>query len=435
MTSLEIKENLDFFASLEFFGVKLGLDQTRELFHRLGDPQKNLRFIHAAGSNGKGSVCALLESALRRAGFRTGFYSSPHLVHPGERFKINAVSTPPELLAEAIARIRPAIRAMEQEGKKVTYFEAATAIAALIFAGAKTDFVLWETGMGGRLDATSIVQPAVCIITGISLEHTARLGKTLEKIAFEKAGIIKENVPVFCQGTIPAAAKKVIQTRAEELHAPCVFSEPPDDSFLPEIRLSADGKAACQTFRLADGEMLSTALLGIHQRANAALARKVLDFLAESAGFDAVKAAEGFSSVRWDGRFQIFPEKNLLLDSAHNPEGILALAQSLREVFPGEKFHFLFGAFSDKDTRSSLAILAPLALSFRWIHLDDTARASRTPAELAAELAAIEPGISSGGISLAQAMEEIPPDGAMRILCGSLHLCGQALALAGYSPV
>lgn len=427
MTPSEIEENLAFFASLEFFGIKLGLDQTRELFRRLGDPQKNLTFIHVAGSNGKGSVCALLETALRRAGYRTGFFSSPHLVHPGERFKINGIQTAPETLAGYISRIRPAIRAMEQEGRKVTYFEAATVIAALIFADAKTDLVLWETGMGGRLDATSIVRPMVAVITGISLEHTAYLGETLEKIAFEKAGIIKEGVPVFCQESMPDAAKKVILARAEEKHAPCSFSVPPDPAYRPEISLAPDRRSAFQTFRLTDGSVLTTGLLGVHQRNNAALSGSVLKFLSEQRGFDYGEAVKGFAAVRWDARFQFFPAWNLLLDSAHNPEGIHALACSLREVFPGEKFHFLFGAFSDKDTKSSLGELAPLALSFRWIHMDDSRRASRTTGELFSELAAIAPDIPSCGVSLEQAVSEIPPDGAMRVLCGSLHLCGQAL--------
>ena len=183
-----IQEALDWLAGLEFFGVKLGLEQTRELFRRIGSPERKLRFIHIAGSNGKGSTGAFLESALRNAGFRTGFYSSPHLVDVNERFMINGVPVDDNRLAEALDKIRSAADAMKNEnGMRVTYFEATTAAAALLFAGAEADFAVWETGMGGRLDATSIVTPVATVITTISMEHKEYLGDTIGKIAFEKA--------------------------------------------------------------------------------------------------------------------------------------------------------------------------------------------------------------------------------------------------------
>ena len=429
MTNQEIQDPLAFLASLEFFGIKLGLDQTREVFRRLGNPEKDLTFIHVAGSNGKGSTCALLESALRNAGLKTGFYSSPHLVNVGERFKINGRDASDEDVAQCIAPLRKVIAEMEQEGMKVTYFEATTAIAAMLFAKNKVDVVLWETGMGGRLDSTNIVTPAASVITGISLEHSERLGDTLGKIAFEKAGIIKENVPVFVAEMTPPEAKNVIFDRAKECHAPYIPSAAiPEDQQI-DIALSEDKTAALQTFKLYDGTILQTPLMGPHQRENAALVYAVLKYLHEKniLSFDLQKALAGFALTRWDARFQIFPERKLIVDAAHNPEGAVVLAQTLREVMPGEKFHFLFGAFADKDTAGGMRALIPLALSFRFIHMD-TMRTSRSEAELIDQLHKdLSCDLPADGMALADALKEGYPDGAWRVLCGSLHLCGEAL--------
>ena len=413
---------LDFLASLEFFGIKLGLDQTREVFRRMGDPAKDLRFIHVAGSNGKGSVCALLESALRHAGFKTGFYSSPHLVTVGERFRINGIPATDEMVENCVNRLRPVVDAMSEDGMKVTYFEATTVIAATLFAEAGVDIVLWETGMGGRLDSTNIVTPLASVITGISLEHADRLGGTLEKIAFEKAGIIKPGVPVYCAETTPDAAKAVIRARAEECAAPFTLSQK---------TIPGNCTGTLQYFTLKDGTALATPLMGPHQRGNAALAWAVLQGLAPVLDIDLAKAVEGMRSTRWDVRFQVFPERGLILDAAHNPEGIHALAATLKEHYPGRKFHFLFGAFSDKDTASGLAELADLALSFRFIHME-TDRASRTFEELSAELKGICP-VSCDTMTLEDALSSVYPDGELRVLCGSLHLCGDALAILNKS--
>ena len=414
-----MQQELDFLASLEFFGIKLGLNQTRELFRRLGEPQNKLKFIHVAGSNGKGSVCALLEQGFRSAGLKTGFYSSPHLVNVGERFRINGVETAPVTVAQYVRRLLPAIQSMANEGMKVTYFEATTALAACIFADANVDIVLWETGMGGRLDSTNIITPLASVITGISMEHAERLGDTLGKIAYEKAGIIKEDTPVFCASATPDEAKDVIRARAEELRAPLTFS--------PAVR-SVEQSSLPQHFTLEDGTQLVTPLAGPHQRENAALAYAVLKYAAPLLGIAPAIGADGMKNTCWDARFQIFPAQNLIMDAAHNPEGAQVLAATLREVMPGEKFHFLFGAFADKDTAAGLAALADLALSFRFIHME-TSRESKTGAELAAELAAIAPDVPCDSMPLEQALIERYPDDAKRVLCGSIHLCGDAVPI------
>lgn len=414
-----MQQELDFLASLEFFGIKLGLNQTRELFRRVGNPQESLKFIHVAGSNGKGSVCALLEQAYRSAGLKTGFYSSPHLVNVGERFRINGQETAPVTVAQYVRRLLPAIQSMANEGMKVTYFEATTALAACIFADAKVDVVLWETGMGGRLDSTNIITPLASVITGISMEHAERLGDSLGKIAFEKAGIIKEATPVFCASATPDEAKEVIRARAEELHAPLTFS--------PAVR-SVEQSAIPQHFTLEEGTQLVTRLAGPHQRENAALAYAVLQHTAPLLNIDLKTAANGMEKTCWAARFQVFSDRKLIMDAAHNPEGAQVLAETLKEVMPGQKFHFLFGAFADKDTAAGLAALADLALSFRFIHME-TNRESKTGSELAAELAAIAPGVPCDSMPLEQALASGYPDNAWRVLCGSIHLCGDAVPL------
>lgn len=414
---------LDFLASLEFFGIKLGLHQTEELFRRLGSPQNKLTFIHVAGSNGKGSVCSMLETALRACGMKTGFYSSPHLVNVNERFRINGIPVDDETLCAAIAKLRNVAADMEKDGMKITYFEATTALAAMLFAEAECNVVLWETGMGGRLDATNIVTPLASVITGISLEHTKFLGDTLEKIASEKAGIIKKNIPVFLASATPAAAQKVIAQKAEECESKLTMS--------PEILegswtfTQADDRIL-QTFKLCSGEELTIALTGTHQRQNAALAYSVLNHLQTVLNFDLSTALDALKNVQWPGRFQLIPGKHLILDSAHNPEGIGVLASTLQEIYKGKKFHFLFGAFADKDTLTSLKILAPLALSFTFLEME-TMRACHAAHALGDELSqATTEKIPWSCTTLEEALRD-PED--LTILCGSVHLCGDALAI------
>ena len=414
---------LDWLASLELFGIKLGLDQTRALFRAAGSPERGLKFIHVAGSNGKGSVCAMIESGLRAAGFRTGFYSSPHLVSPCERFRIGGRPVSEDELCSVQDVVLPAVAKLERNGMKATYFEVTTLIAALLFARAKCDYVIWEVGMGGRLDATNIVTPLVSVITGISLEHAQYLGNTLQKIAGEKAGIVKQDIPVYWSSGTPIPARNVIGFRAAELGAP--FRIPPEPSAPSCVRLLNGGHAVEQHFTF-DDVPLSLRLAGPHQRRNAALAFSVLRYLADLDGFDFAAAIDGLRRTSWQGRFDLYPEFGLVLDGAHNPEGIGVLAQTLHEVFPGKKFRFIFGAFSDKDTLDSLRMLAPLATEFVFVR-PDSARPSKSAAELESELACIARGIPASDSGLEHALNALDP-AQPSVLCGSLHLCGDVLA-------
>lgn len=414
---------LDWLASLEFFGIKLGLDQTRALFQAAGSPERALNFIHVAGSNGKGSVCAMIESGLRAAGFRTGFYSSPHLVSPCERFRIGGRPVTEDELCAVQDVVLPAVAELQRNGMKATYFEVTTLIAAVLFSRAQCDYVVWEVGMGGRLDATNIVTPVVSVITGISMEHAQYLGDTIQKIAGEKAGIVKHGVPVYCSSGTPIPARNVIGFRAAELDAP--FRIPPEPSAPDCVRLVDGGHAVEQHF-MFDDVPLSIRLAGPHQRRNAALAFSVLRYLADLGGFNFAAAIDGLRRTVWQGRFDLYPEFGLVLDGAHNPEGIGALAETLHEVFPGRKFRFIFGAFSDKDTFDGLRLLAPLATEFVFVR-PESARPSKSAVELESELACIVPGTPASDASLETALASLSPE-VPTVLCGSLHLCGDVLA-------
>lgn len=404
----------DWLAHLEFFGVKLGLQQTRRLFDELGSPEQKLKFIHIAGSNGKGSTGAMIEAGLRGAGYRTGFYSSPHLVDVCERWRVNGEVVSHETAASALEKVYTAAERMLKDGMKVTYFEATTAAAALIFAEADTDFVVWETGMGGRLDATNIITPLVSVITSISLEHKEYLGDTLAKIAFEKAGIIKPFVPVFTGCTIPDEAMDVIRKKAEDSDSWLHTAHRCDD-----VRIQFEDDVPYQTF---DQGRITLSLPGQFQRANAALAVMVLDYLAEQTPFDPEKALEGLKTARWPARFQVFPHENMLFDGAHNPECAGVLADALREVYPDEKFDFIYGSFADKDTELFLQQIAPLAASFTFVPVESQ-RKSRSPEELCGMIK----GMPCRCSTLAEAIKEQMPH--RKVLCGSLHLCGEALAI------
>lgn len=407
-------------AAREFFGVKLGLEQTRKLFDLLGAPDRGLRFIHLAGSNGKGSTGAMIEAGLRGAGCSTGFYSSPHLVSVCERFRINGRVADAVTVARALAKVRTAAGQLKKQGCDITYFEAATAAAALLFAEAKVDFVVWETGMGGRLDATNIVTPIASVITSIALEHQKYLGATLSAIAGEKAGIIKESVPVFAGCTVPEEALEVIRARAERCHAPLAIAVMPQD-----LRIEFEDDRPYQTFTCG-GDSLTLSLPGPFQRANAAVAALVLDCLARRFRLDHDAMFAGLKAARWPARFQVFPHENMLFDGAHNPECAHALANALREVYPGERFEFICGFFADKDADKALQELLPLAAGFHFVEIA-SARKCHPPEELCARIRQFSPGMSAAAATLEEALSWKTP--RRKALCGSLHLCGEALAL------
>ncbi len=335
--------------------TRLGLSRTRELLRRLGDPQKRLKFIHVAGSNGKGSTCAMLDTILRCAGYRTGLYISPYIQDFCERIQTDGQNIPGEDLARITEQVRVHADAMEDHPSQ---FELVTAIAMLYFSEQRCDLVVLEVGMGGELDSTNVIDcPKVAVITNIGLEHTEYLGHTLTEIASAKGGIIKYGCQVVCYDSERETMRTLKQICVSQ-HASCHISREED---LQSLSHSLDG----QSF-LWKGKRYELSLLGAHQLRNAAVVLETVDIL-RSQGRDIPEEAvcRGLREVRWPARFEIlWREPLFILDGGHNPQCAKALAQNLEDYLPGEKFTFLLGVLADKDYRQMLELVTPYAGEF-----------------------------------------------------------------------
>ncbi len=346
-------EALDYIHAVNWVFCKPGLDRVRTLCQSLGNPQDTLKFIHVAGTNGKGSLCAMTASMLRAAGLRVGLYTSPYIVRFNERMQIDNESISDEELCELVAHVRPFADAMED---KPTEFELITAVAFLYFARHKCDIVVLECGLGGRLDATNIITtPVLSVITGIALDHTAILGNTIEQIAVEKAGIIKRGVPVlWCGGDKNAQA--VIGTRADEVGAPMLTV---DRSALTIKSMTLDGTV----FDFGSRHDLHIPLLGSYQPHNAANALSVIDVLnTHGYAIDDRAVRQGLAAVRWPARFEIICREPLVIaDGGHNPEGIDGAVDSIVRYFGDQKVAVVTGVMADKDYRYMARRMAEVA--------------------------------------------------------------------------
>ena len=337
-------------------GQKPGLERIRRLLGRLGNPQEKLKFVHIAGSNGKGSTAAMLASVLTAAGLKTGLYTSPHLWRFHERFQVDGVPIPGEELVEIAAQV---LAAAEDE----TEFELMTAIGMVHFLRSKCDIVVLETGLGGRLDSTNIIpSPEAAVITHIGLEHTELLGDTLDKIAAEKAGIIKEgcSVVLYEQGFgLYGLFEEICRFRYSRLAlagSPVVLSS------------GLEG----QTFTYRGSGPYHIALLGEHQISNAAVVLETVKVLRQR-GWEISEAAlvRGLEEARWPGRLELaWNSPNVILDGGHNPQCMEALARSLRGLYPEKKLLFLTGVLADKDYPAMMGELLPLAKEFFTITPD-----------------------------------------------------------------
>ena len=409
----------EYLHSLETFGIKLGLSQTAELMTRAGCcPEKGKRpcFIHLAGSNGKGSTGAMLQKALHKAGMKTGFYTSPHLVSFNERMRINGEMISDTEIEKEFQKLFVHAEAMKKEGKFVTYFEFTTILALSYFMHNDVDFVVWETGMGGRFDSTNVVDCDIAVITNIALEHCQYLGDTLEKIAFEKGGIIKENSPVFC-GIMPPEAREVLRHIAAEKNSPFFAVE--HEFHLTGIKnMTQEVMTPCGKVALA--------LAGNMQRLNFTLAYNVLEYISKNFNLDFKLMLEAMQEVTWPGRFQLLSDGSVL-DGGHNPDGTAALAKCLAEFFPSEKFSFVFASFEDKDTGECLRNLLPLAEEFCFMPLAYTGRASCSCERLTGLLKKIDPDFSKIKIfsSLEEYLNSSSANSTRKVFCGSLYLLGE----------
>lgn len=346
-------QTLSYLYDLQKYGIKFGLSSTSSLLGRIGNPQAGLKTIHIAGTNGKGSTAAMLSSILVRAGFKVGLYTSPHLVRFNERFRLNEQ----DIGDEEILDVFKAVRAVVDEREPPTFFEMTTAMALSLFAEKGVDWAILEVGMGGRLDATNVVQPQLTIINNVSFDHQEFLGSTLSRIAREKAGIIKRQVPLITAVKQPVALA-VIKTRCAALNAPCYrLGRQIKVRTLGEQRFSYSGLG----WRL---ENLHLPLAGRHQVVNAATALGGLEVL-ERWGYynlDAEQIREGLVKTRWPGRLELLGKKPaVLLDGAHNYAGIVALRQALQEEYTYRRLILVLGIMADKDLRGMFLRLAPLA--------------------------------------------------------------------------
>ena len=452
---MEIQHVTAFLYALKPKGIRFGLENTRLVLEKLKTPQENLKVVHLAGSNGKGSTAAFLDSMLRRAGRRVGLYTSPHLNHFRERFRIDGQPVTDREICAAAHRLleegleldpREVVEWVESEGMvdkmgsetwyrerggasdftTLTFFECTTVLSVLLFAHAGLDVTLMECGMGGRLDATNVLKPLVSVILPIHLEHTEWLGDTLEAIAGEKAGIIKPFVPVICARQAPEAYE-VISAQAAGLGAPLI-------SFGREFEASGDWRGA--SFRI-DQRALGPVRLGLpgaHQVENAAVALACLPQL-EKHGIRAsdAEALAGLSRVDWPARFERFGTSGeWIIDAAHNPAGARVLASTIRDIFPGEKIRLVFGVLGDKRAEEMLEFLAPLASGIDLVRSKDArARDPQTLLPLVDGSARVHPSVEA-------AIERLWSEaGGPVVICGSLTVAGEARAFLegkGASP-
>ena len=344
-----VQQSLEKLYALRTFGIKPGLETTLALLERLGNPQHAFAVIHVAGTNGKGSVCAMLDSVLRQTGLRVGLYTSPHLVRFNERIRVNGREIPDEELAALFEDMDSAAAAVSAAGHQPTFFEFTTVLAFEHFRRQKVQVAVVETGMGGRLDATNVVMPLASVITRIGLEHTAYLGRTLEAIAGEKAGIVKPGRPVVC-GAMPDEALAVIRARATALKAPLVSV--PDAVSVRRIKQDLAGQKVSIAGADVNYGPVTLTLLGKHQLENCATAVATLEALATCSPLaippETIRA--GLPAATWPGRLQLLSsEPPVVLDGAHNPDGAETLADALKELFRKQEIGLVWGMCDDKD--------------------------------------------------------------------------------------
>ena len=407
-------EAIQFLYGLQPFGVNFGLERAHKLAALAGNPQAKLRFIHVAGTNGKGSTCAMLESIFRAAGLRVGLFTSPHLVSFRERIQINRQLIPQNDVAQLVAEIQPLLKQFPAETHP-TMFEVVTLMALKWFAGQNCDLVIWETGLGGRLDASNIVTPLASVITNIAFDHTQWLGDTLEKIAAEKAGIIKPGVPVVTATDAPEALN-VIKRIAREKNAPLTI-------------ITANDVAS----RLA--RTFTPSLLGDHQKLNAALALATVEVLHGQIPVRAENIRAGLAAVNWPGRLQLIRKANgqiILLDGAHNADGANVLRAALEKHFSTPRPVFIFGALADKNWLAICRTLAPLAAKIFTVPVASGRTADAR--ELAAAFHSANPAAEVAATESLVAALNASKNEPFIVITGSLYLIGEALEQLGLSP-
>jgi dihydrofolate synthase/folylpolyglutamate synthase len=341
--------------NLRYSPEKFNLSRMIRFLELIGNPHQDYATIHVAGTKGKGSICAMISSILSHSGYTTGFYSSPHMIDFNERIRIGDHLISHEKIAEYVDYLKPFINQVEQ----ITTFEITTALAFKYFSDQKVDFAVIEVGLGGRFDATNVITPNVSVISTISFDHTKILGNTLSKIAFEKSGIIKKNVPVVVSRQKKTAIK-MIQNIALEQSSPLINAK---ESF----RVVSGHKTLDYQEFIIHGSLSSTGciklpLIGDHQLDNARTAFAVIDELRyQGVKISPTAVKQGFEQVEWPGRFEILQRNPLvIIDGAHNPDSFRNLAKTIKEYLTGRKVIFVLGVSADKNIRTMMKIIKPV---------------------------------------------------------------------------
>ncbi len=398
---------IQFLYDLQLFGTQPGLETTFKLAGLMGNPERNLRFIHVAGTNGKGSTCAMLESIYRAAGLKVGLYTSPHLVTFGERIQINRQPISESDIIRLVEKMQVVLKKFPA-GTHPTFFEVVTVMALEYFAEQRCDLVIWETGLGGRLDATNIVTPLASVITNIQLDHQKWLGDTYAQIAFEKAGIIKPGIPALTATTQPEALTVIRDTAARH------------QSPLTIVTAADLNRPPLDTVNLP--------LLGEHQKWNAALAIATVQTLQAQIPVSDTQLHRGLETVSWAGRLQVVkpnPHQTILLDGAHNVPGMEILREALLKYFPGQKPTLILGMLGDKDWPLMCQIIAPLA--DRIFLVPVASQRTANPDELSQACHHANP---TAPITVCDSLELAltqTSTAAFLLLTGSIYLIGEAL--------
>ena len=417
------EEALSYIHSICWKGSKLGLDRTRELLGKLNDPQKELKFIHIAGTNGKGSTAAMLASILEEAGYRVGLYTSPFINRFNERMQVNHQPIPDEELAALTEYVRPHADAMADSP---TEFELITALAMVWFARQKCDIVVLEVGMGGELDSTNIIDvPEAAVIAAMGLDHVKELGPTMADIARAKAGIIKEGGRVVSYGGNPEADEVIAAVCRARNASLCQ----PDFSAIVPGDFSLEG----QTFSYKGWRGLRIPLVGAYQMNNAAVVLETVEVLRQrgwSVSDEAVR--QGLADTRWPARFEVLRRDPVfIVDGGHNPHGIRATAESLRRLFPGRKITFVTGVMADKDVEHILGLIVPLADQFFTVRPDNPR--AMDAGELAARIEAMGAKATTCASVQDGVDRAIQAEGPHGVACalGSLYMSGEVRSCFG----
>lgn len=418
---MQYDETIDYLFGLQWHGIKLGLDNPRELLRRLGNPEKGIPYIHIAGTNGKGSTAALLSALLTASGRRTGLFTSPHLVSFTERISVDRVEITEDEVVSLAAEVMAAA-----EGMKPTFFEAVTAMGFLHFNRKSVDCAVMETGMGGRLDATNVIEPEVAIITPIALDHAEFLGASIEEVAAEKAGILKPGSRVICAAQEPKALA-VIERRAQECGA-SIHLEGREFGAENIVRDSggvefdyACGKGTMKNLRLA--------LRGEYQARNASLAIRAIELMVGEPNWENIR--EALAGAAWPGRLELAADNPpTFVDGAHNPAASRALAGELRAEGLEGRTALVIGVMSDKDADGIIRPLLPLACSIFFTRAAYGRAASPETLSEKARALGYRGNITETS-RVSEAVRAARATGAPVLVAGSFYTAGEALEALG----